>query len=308
MNARSLFSVALSAMFVALYSLDASADSSAADSAYGKMMEVNLSRGDSIPEKLRRLETVFDESFAPLLKSPERISDDEVRQLYGASDMLASYTMFFDAGRNAAYVGSMGVAFRELRRRSIATDADAGNLFDALVASRRFEEAALLKRSSPALSDKNVPIVAKAADFREDAPAEMALVSGREFSLRNVNLDARHRIVVVSGCHISEAATKAIDGDPALRDAFARAGAIWLAPADRNFDGQAVQRWNNEFPRQGMTVAYRNETWKGIDFSQIPAFYFYKDGKLVAKHTGWQKRGVPPEIAAALRSMGLLTD
>lgn len=308
MSARSVFGVVLSAMFVALNSPNASADSSAAGLAYGKMMEVNLSRGDSISEKLRRLETVFDESFAPLLKRPERISDDEVRQLYGASDMLASYTMFFDAGRNAGYVGSMGVAFRELRRRSIATDADAGNLFDALVASRRFEEAALLKRSNPALSDKDVPAVAKSPGFREDAPAEMALVSAREFSLRNVDLDARYKIVVVSGCHISEAATKAIDADPVLRDAFARAGAIWLAPADRNFDGQAVQRWNNEFPRQGMTVAYRNEAWKGIDFSQIPAFYFYKNGKLVGKHTGWQKQGVPPQIATVLRSMGLLTD
>jgi hypothetical protein len=306
---RQALTLAASAILILFSSPRVSAGSDSPASIYNKMSEVNLSRVDSIQEKVDKLERLFHESFEPLLKNPKNITNEDLRLLYGASDMLASYTMFFNTERNAGYVGNMAIAFRELGRRSVATDEDIGNMFDALMASRRFEEALSLKSSHQALADKLVPAVVRDTDFQEDAPAEMAIASTQGgFSLRNVNLDKDYLIVIVSGCHISEDATKAINASPSLRDAFIKGNAIWLAPADRNFDIQAVQRWNKEFPRQSITVAYRNEAWKGVDFSQIPAFYFYKNGKLIAEHVGWKKAGVPPKITATLRSMGLLVD
>lgn len=272
-----------------------------------EMTTISRSETYTGKDKVTKLESIYVKFFAPLLADVRDLDSSSLRTLFQASDMLAYYTLFSDYQSNTNYVTYMQRVFNELKRRSLITAADTANMFDALIAARRMHEAKALKDESISLSKKITPVIKKTRAFDEATAAELVVEqSGSVVKARNVELAADYRIIVVSGCHISQDAVKEIDANPVLREAFLKGNTIWLAPADRNFDLEQIQKWNRDFPRQNITISYKNSSWHGIDFSRIPTFYFYRDGNLIGEHIGWKEGGVPVEITSMLRSMGLL--
>lgn len=282
------------------------ATDSAVDATYAAMSDISRSKID-VSAKVSELNRIYDQTLNERLKNVRRLDDISLHALYGALDMLATYTMFAGYERNIHYVDQMEVAFSELRRRSIATDKNYTDLLDAYIAARDFKRAGALSTSSPAIASRALPAIEVQQMFDPAAPAEYVVdADTRALKLKQVNLDLPYRLVIVSGCNFARSAASMIDADPVLRDAFTRAHAIWLAPADRNFDLDEIAQWNREFPRQQITMAYKNSAWKDMDFSRIPTFYFFQEGKLVAEHRGWSKKNGPSAIHEILSRIGVL--
>lgn len=275
-------------------------------SAQGELQQISRQRVE-MSIKVAELNHIYDKSLVLTDDQVHALGDTELRVLYGSLDMLASYTLFSAHDRNAVYVDRMEFILRELERRSIALNENYTALLDAFIATRDFGRATALIKQRRVLADRLLPAVNTDATFDSSAPSEiMVSTDAKSVTLRNVDLNSPFRIIVVSGCQFSRTAVEMIDADPALRGAFARASTVWLAPADRNFNIQEVAEWNRKFPRQQMTFAYKNSLWPGIDFSRIPTFYFFRDGKLVRTYTGWSKNAVPREILEILKELSLL--
>lgn len=81
-----------------------------------------------------------------------------------------------------------------------------------------------------------------------------------------------------------------------------------MLAAEGHLDPAFIRGWNEELPDQPLTVAYKNEGWPGIDFSSMPHFHFFSEGRLIASYSGWSKGPIHPEIVKALREMDVLEE
>lgn len=288
-----------------LVPLPAASSGHRVEAVWKEMVQVSREKAYGVREKARRLGALHAE-FHVSRDALKDMAADEVRAVFRASDMLTSYMLIAGETGAESSVLDMAVAFAELQRRGTTEAADDRAMLDALVAIRRLDKAAELKAATATLADVAVPGIRVDPAVSGDEPAAIEVESSAAGVARPVQMSLPLRIVIVSGCHISDQAISVIDQDPALRDAFAAGNAVWLVPADKNNDFEEIAAWNRRFPRQNLSVSYRNDAWKGIDFSRIPSFYFYRDGELVASHQGWTKGSVPLEIIRALKEMGLL--
>lgn len=297
--------IALFLSSIWLAPLPAASSGHRVEAVWKEMVQVSREKTYGVREKVGRLGALH----AELPVSRDSLHDmgaDDVRAVFLASDMLTSYMLIAGEVGTEASVLDMAVAFAELQRRGTTEAADARAMLDAWVAIRRLDKAAELKAATATLADVVIPGIRVDPAVSNDEPAAIEVESSAAGVARPVQMSLPLRIVIVSGCHISDQAISVIDQDPALRNAFATGNAVWLVPADKNNDFEEIAAWNRQFPRQNLSVSYRNDAWKGIDFSRIPSFYFYRDGQLVASHQGWTKGSVPLEIVGALKEMGLL--
>lgn len=269
---------------------------------------IGISRSSISPrEKVEKLEVEYDRKFAVHRDALRSLNDGDLLAMFRSANMLASYTMFFHTEKNPRFLAAMEAAYREMRRRDLSPDAVASDMAGAYIAARRFADA---NRIIAANGDTELPMLPDSVakdGFVEGRPGAF-LVDAKSDLVRLANFDTTSGdvIVVVAGCHFSRDAAEEIAGTPSLRRAFGKARTLWLQPADRQFDLNQIQAWNREFPDQPMLVAYSHAPWRGVDFSEIPNFYFYRDGKLIAQHAGWKKGAPPQAVMSALRRMQLL--
>jgi hypothetical protein len=201
----------------------------------------------------------------------------------------------------------METALSEIERRGAVPSGVTADMVGAYIAARRFEDANRVIAASGDGSIEALPDKVSRENFVEDRPGAFSFdaASGR-IDVSNFEMEVGDVIVIVAGCHVSRDAAEDIARTPSLKQAFGQARTLWLSPADRQFDPSQIRAWNKEFPDQPMLIAYSHAPWKGVDFSQIPNFYFYRDGKLIAQHAGWRKGGAPQPVLDALRRMELL--
>lgn len=232
---------------------------------------------------------------------------DELRMLFVAADMISSYALIYGDSRADSYVNNMESVFFELRKRDAVGPGESEAMLRSYIAVHRTADASRLQGSSKELTGIEIPDIHVTEGFKGGGASYLAYDKrAGKWELQSASSDGSPaRIVVVSGCRISDDAIGDIDGDIGLREAFRRGNAIWLVPARKETNYREIREWNDKFPRQKLVVAYDNSAWEGIDFSSIPAFYFYKDGKLVATYHGWPKEGVPAEVREAVASLGL---
>ena len=50
-------------------------------------------------------------------------------------------------------------------------------------------------------------------------------------------------------------------------------------------------------------IPYDAQEWKAVDVEGVPAFYLFKDGKLVGKRSGWPAEGNKAGVLALLESV-----
>ncbi|MBX9402365.1 hypothetical protein K4L06_13705 [Lysobacter sp. BMK333-48F3] len=270
---------------------------------------LTLSRNSSLSTDVKtdRLSEAYALHFEGLVRR-EGMSPDDLQALFDASNMLASYTMYFRSGENSNYVANMVYAREVLASLGVHSERNDQDLYGALIAARRFDEARGLARASVVLGRQAPLEFDIARDFSPVRSGYFDLPSGgRKFILRNsAAAGSGVRVIVVSGCHAARDAARGIASDAALREAFLHADALWLAPADRAFDSAEIRQWNLEFPDSPIRIAFNHAAWKGVDFSRQPAFFFFKDGRLVSKSVGWSRSGPPQALLKALRDTGLI--
>lgn len=272
------------------------------------MMGISRSK-DSVAEKVAKLEREYDRIFVvhDNSNSLRELVDDDLLAMFRSANMMASYTMYFHTEENPRFLAAMETALSEIERRGAVPSGVTADMVGAYIAARRFEDANRVIAASGDGSIEALPDKVSRENFVEDRPGAFSFdaASGR-IDVSNFEMEVGDVIVIVAGCHVSRDAAEDIARTPSLKQAFGQARTLWLSPADRQFDPSQIRAWNKEFPDQPMLIAYSHAPWKGVDFSQIPNFYFYRDGKLIAQHAGWKKGGAPQPVLDALRRMELL--
>ena len=189
-----------------------------------------------------------------------------------------------------------------------ASDLHFSELFEAHVLTRSFDRAAEVyaRHRTPAM--ERLPVVVLGDIPPDQGPTELVVSDdGREITRRIVTLPPGPHIIVVSHplCHFSHNASVAIGEDAELSALF-RAHAKWLAPVNGQLEADVIQNWNKANRDATVSIAYRAEEWPLIDNWATPTFYFFRDGRLQSKVTGWPAEGHHQQLRDAARSVGLL--
>lgn len=202
----------------------------------------------------------------------------------------------------------MASDLKELDRRNVSIESQYKDMFDAYISARMFDMARVLAKEHPSIDFGKTPEFLVDKSYSDGKPSELVIRSDRPYAiLRSVDLNTNYRIVIVAECHVSRDAARAIEANTSLREAFKKGNAVWIQPADRTLNFEFVRQWNAEFPDEQISIAYRNKDWADIDFSRIPNFYIYKNGKLIFHEVGWWKNGsAPKSILKDLHDAGLL--
>lgn len=112
------------------------------------------------------------------------------------------------------------------------------------------------------------------------------------------------QVVVVAHplCGFSQLAVEALEKDDALgRRILARAR--FVAPQDGQLSLRAFADWNSSHPEAITDIAWKERDWSHVpDWSSTPTFFFYRDGTLTGRVTGWPQEGRMAELADAWRA------
>ena len=206
-------------------------------------------------------------------------SDPDLRLLRRAAEYATSWQP------NAAHITDLQADLAELQRRRLADDRSYTGLYRALVANRQFAEAAALHTEHPGMQVAALPAFVSEPTPKPGLPTALSVDAHTNTMRRQaIDLSGPLRIVVIAGCHFSEDAAKAIEGDAQLRPLFAQ-HAIWLAaPAQQIGE---VSAWNRQFPDMTMHVAWNQAEWSMLPDWAMPTWYVYRNGRLAKQFSGW---------------------
>lgn len=199
-------------------------------------------------------------------------------------------------------------AYDELERRGLALPRDAVDARDQLLAAHRFDRA---RAFAAARTSADLPALPEFHDPLKPSPGAATAwrLSDDGARLTRTALDlAPLQILVTAGCHFSVDAAEGISADPLLGPVFAE-HAQWLVQPPGLEDVDAVRDWNRRFPDAQVEMIYDSSEWTLFPNWSMPAFYIVKDGKVLARLTGWAKED--PEqfrtpLIETLRRHGLL--
>gem|GEM_PF-3875694 len=246
----------------------------------------------------------FDRLMLPFLDA-EKIkltTPSDLKILFRAADMTAFYTA------ETKYVEYLQRISEVSEERKLITGEHYTKLYFALLQVRMLKEADALLAQHRLFVNDALPPHREAPDLSAQMPTEW-LIEANSLSLlrRNVDINQGSKIIVVSspGCPFSRNAVRDISQDPALMTVFREHGK-WLVPQMRHSYFHDIQKWNRSFPNFQMTMVYQRQEWKDIDHWGTPTFYFFKNGKLSSKVTGWPEQGNIKELKNSLKIIGLL--
>lgn len=222
----------------------------------------------------------YDQLLAPE-QSVERLrhqDDHDLALLYRAADM-ASWS-----SHESRYLDDMQRDFRELARRKLDTAGQARDIYDRLIADRRFDDARHWASEHAHVAAHALPPLLDRHGSNATPTVLWIEGTGQRMERRAVDLSTEWRMVVVAGCHFSQDAARDIADDPTLATWF-REHALWLAADRESLDN--VIEWNRQHADQPMLVSWRGDEWSMLDSWSMPTFYLFHHGKLLARWSGW---------------------
>ena len=189
------------------------------------------------------------------------------------------------AAPDAGHVAQLQRVLQEMQRRGMAGDVDFEDLYAAEIGARQFAEAAALRKEHPGMRVAALPDFVPGPAPKHGLPTALSVDAGTHTMYRQaIALDGPLRIVVIAGCHFSEDAARAIEGDAQLRPLFAR-HSTWLAVPSQPIED--VSAWNRQFPDFPMHVAWNQDEWSMLPGWSMPTYYIYRNGRLVKQFSGW---------------------
>jgi hypothetical protein len=238
----------------------------------------------------------YDRLFAPFQRADRLrgLSTPDLRLLARA----VQQTLY--AVPDAGHVAQLRDDLLEMQRRGITGDEDFIPLYRAEIGARQFDQAADLRRQHPHMDVPPLPPFVAGPTAAVDGPTALDVdVSSGTMHRRPIDLDGPLQILVIAGCHFSENAARAIEGDDILRPLFA-SHSIWLAAPSQPIED--VADWNRAFPDLPMHVAWRQEEWPMLPDWSMPSYYVFRHGRLARRFSGWL--GVD-KLKQSLREAGM---
>lgn len=227
-----------------------------------------------------------------------------------ASDEASLHLRFDDAMladfyRTEPYaLAAMQAALGELERRGTAKPEELARMRNALLAARRFDDAARFGAAHPQAEFAPLPRFVDAGNIAPGQPSVWRDTGDGRFERVALDL-APAQVLVMAGCHFSDDAAREIAVDPVLGPAF-RAHATWLGQPPGNEDPADVAEWNRAHPHAPMLTLYDRAEWPMFPEWRMPVFYVVRNGKVVGTVVGWKPSDARGALIALLRENGLL--
>lgn len=244
--------------------------------------------------------------FAPAQTDAHRhaLGDRDVELLFRAA------TLAFRATSQPDYLTDMRRDFAELQRRQRVDRPHASDLYDALLAAHRTDEARALLVAHPSIERSPPPLMRSFNRIRNGQPSLWIATPGtrkRELIRFRFNIRVPAQVIVLAstGCHFSADAARDIEADPLLRDLF-REYAQWVAPPSEVTAFDAVRDWNQAHPALRLGIAYDNAALPMVERFETPTFYFLDHGTVIDTVVGWPPGGNLDAIRRGLRKINLM--
>jgi len=233
-------------------------------------------------ERFARITRSYDRLFAEF-QHPDRLSQTSAPDLR-LLKRAAEYALF--GAQDPLHLAQLRMDLEEMQRRGMIDDEDYADLYGALVANRQFAAAATLQRGHPKMGAAPLPTFVPNTEALPAGQPTALSIDARTHTMHReaVGLDGPLHIVVIAGCHFSEDAARAIEGDAQLRPLFAR-HSTWLSNASS--DLAEVPTWNRQFADLPMLVAWSAREWPMLDSWAMPTYYVFRNGQLAKKFSGW---------------------
>ncbi|GEM_PF-1478155 len=194
---------------------------------------------------------------------------------------------------------------RELVSRGVSTQRwIEARLFDALMASRRFEQARVFASARPALAGRTIPVVADPLGtafkgrslYRYDSASNTLT---REAAPAPSGIQVV--MVVQEGCQFSAMALEALREDGELQARLRRSNLLLVTDPSGSIPLDFMATWNAANPGIPMRATYSIEEWKGVIPTGVPEFFVLKNGVPVGRLSGgWPREGNKAALLALL--------
>lgn len=230
-------------------------------------------------------------------RAAARLSIDDVETLFKAAQTVTFYA-------SPKYVDEQRRWLDELERRQLATPQHYRQMYESLVAARRFDEVRTLSDRRPENAFAPLPVIVDRATTTR--PTLLALSLDDHTLVRQPAVKPNPGILVVFSplCHFSEDAVTAIQSDSELSRLFDK-NTLWLMPPTGQIELDELRTWLSQHPWKNVGIAWLADEWQDIDLSATPQFYFIRDDRIVDVVTGWPAEGQKAELLQAARKSKL---
>jgi len=272
-----------------------------------KMAAINSSQGLNVEQRMSHMSDLYRSSVTSSMQDLAHQSNRDLHMLFTIEDMASSYSQFTHQQLHLTYLRDLQHTYDELDRRREATEDEIQQLYRQLLGARLFDRAKKLYVAHYNIGLAAPPRIEIAPGFVRNEPAAYSLGrDGQSLVLQNVDIGGPYRIVVVAQCHIARDAANAIANDPQLSEGLRQGHVIWIEGSGEELTPISLNEWNSSFPGKPLSIAYDNDTWKGVDFSASPQFFLFKNGVLVSELKGWSPKAGKQQLATWLRLGGVV--
>lgn len=168
------------------------------------------------------------------------------------------------------------------------------NVFDALLAAHRFDQARAFAATRAHLAGVPVPLTVDRLGPDYQGRSAFEFDAARNV-LTRVALPApvgsELVMVVGAGCHNSANALAALHADAALQGRLQGMHLTLVTAPNAAIETGLLTRWNAAKPTMPMRVPYSAHEWRAIGGRGVPAFYLLRNGELVDLRIGWPANG-----------------
>ncbi|HTV33563.1 MAG TPA: hypothetical protein VME69_10765 [Methylocella sp.] len=257
--------------------------------------------GETEPAYRRQIQHQYKKLFAVAQSHVHQVSDTDLSVLVRAATEASLFT------QRAQFLYNALADLKELASRGQATDRQYFEVYQELIHHRMFAEAAAMFKDHHADGMEPLPSVIDNVGDLPHARTEYQIASKGDELIRRASESPQTGILVVADplCHFSVAAISYIHSDPILNPIF-HDHSKWIAPSSRYINLRQFQEWDRTYPEATLSIVYRQRDWKFVDEWTTPTFYFFRNGRLIRKLTGWRGAGEAQAIEETLRSQGLI--
>lgn len=193
----------------------------------------------------------------------------------------------------------------EMVRRGSATPDTVEQLFHRYLAARQFEKARSLKSRFSNVELWDIPEIIESKDSAERAFRVYDISSdSKTATIKHMPIATGPKIVVAGflGCSVTTEALGLVEADKNMLRAMQTYGIILTS----RFEPGGIAVRNSKTIAARMYVAYTEEDWPGVNFIESPTFHFLKDGKIVHRFFGIDRKGrFSEDFQRGLDSIGL---
>lgn len=245
-------------------------------------------------EKIAMLSAEYDRIYEKNEENIDNLSNETLIGMFKASDMLSNYTLLKGRASSLHYVRIVNLTISELNKRGLVDASHYRAAMRTNIASRQFQEAKLLADISPLELSPSLQAMPSYG-------RRIILVGNQQnASVESVSIDEGIRLVIVSGCNVAAKAIQDIVSNSQLLKSVEDADALWLMPPTSYLDLEMMSGWNSSYPSQPIQMAFDSSEWPEIDFTIIPNFYIFKNGRVVDNISGWNESEKSNELQSLL--------